>query len=268
MPTPIHAHLRACISYYLERDVRPIVALDALAARRFAELCWRLLEHVGGMSEEQARASLIEHRKLLRKKTLPDGDGWAFMGGIWHSRELDVIVDPIAYLRDGWIEVSMAKEGLPRYCRMLEINHPVSSITRGDLEHAGESDDQWLQRRRTWLQRYNPEVPVKQHYRGPTGDGEEDAIARGTVGTFIEQAHMREWDLHGLRGWRTRSLEYDMVDVLDWPQPDGAVATACVTPPAGQVAPQAGSCVDVGGHLLRIVDRPRESRHRERERAA
>lgn len=219
----IQDYLRSCARREFERDRKPVVAMDCIAAKAHGELLEKLAAKVDGMDDQAALSYLVTLRDNNRNS---DQEYRSTMDMVFSFSSLnwfDGIVDRIAREQTGWIEVrSTGFDGkrnlnLPAYRRMLGINHGVAYIARGK----DEADDAWLLRRAEWLSAYHPEVEV---VHGSSFG--EKKIVLGTVGTFVLLEHLVEADLATVRSWDLGDgVVLEKVEHFLAARPDGVIAT-------------------------------------------
>ncbi|MCZ7860651.1 hypothetical protein O9X98_04470 [Agrobacterium salinitolerans] len=215
----IQDYLRACARREFERDRKPVVAMDCIAAKAHGELLEKLAAKVDGMDDQAALSYLVTLRDNNRNS---DQEYRATMDMAFSFSSLnwfDGIVDRVAREQVGWIAVdSTGFDGkynlnLPAYRRMLGINHGVAYIARGK----DEADDAWLLRRAEWLSVYHPEVEVVHG---------SSKINLGTVGTFMLQEHLVEAGLVAVKAWNMGDgVVLEKVDHFLAARPDGVIAT-------------------------------------------
>lgn len=215
----IQDYLRACARREFERDRKPVVAMDCIAAKAHGELLEKLAAKVDGMDDQAALSYLVTLRDNNRNS---DQEYRATMDMAFSFSSLnwfDGIVDRVAREQVGWIAVdSTGFDGkynlnLPAYRRMLGINHGVAYIARGK----DEADDAWLLRRAEWLSAYHPEVEVVHG---------SSKINLGTVGTFMLQEHLVEAGLVAVKAWNMGDgVVLEKVEHFLAARPDGVIAT-------------------------------------------
>lgn len=216
----IQDYLRACARREFERDRKPVVAMDCIAAKAHGELLEKLAAKVDGMDDQAALSYLVTLRDNNRNS---DQEYRATMDMAFSFSSLnwfDGIVDRVAREQVGWIAVdSTGFDGkynlnLPAYRRMLGINHGVAYIARGK----DEADDAWLLRRAEWLSAYHPEVEVVHG---------SSKINLGTVGAFMLQEHLVEAGLVAVKAWNIGDgVVLEKVEHFLAARPDGVIATA------------------------------------------
>ena len=249
----IHDYLSAQAKCHWGYHARPVVAIDVLAAKIRAEHLEQLASQVRDMSDADALAHLLATRAAYIK---PDcSTTWTIFVSNSESKWFDGIVDRVSREATGWIEVQRtgydgAKGkllNLPRYRRMLDINHCVESLAR-ELD---ESDEAWLRRRAEWLAHYHPDVKVIHSQKRWVDKGREgEEIVLGTVQSFSQQEHLVEADLCSIRGFKMQDgVEFEMVEAFLTPAENGAIGVIRQT--AGAVVPL--GALDLRDYRLELV---------------
>ncbi|MCV9964520.1 hypothetical protein OIU34_21760 [Pararhizobium sp. BT-229] len=219
----IQDYLRRCARSEFERDRKPVVAMDCIAAKAHGELLEKLATKVDGMDDQAALSYLVTLRDNNRNSDQEYRTTMDMVFSFSSLKWFDGIVDRVSREQVGWIVVnSTGFDGkhnlnLPAYRRMLGINHGVAYIARGK----GETDDAWLLRRAEWLSAYHPEVEVV--HGSSLG---EKKISLGTVGTFMLQEHLVEAGLAAVRAWDVGDgVVFEKVEHFLAPRHDGVIAT-------------------------------------------
>ncbi|MDW9481963.1 hypothetical protein GOB57_25260 [Sinorhizobium meliloti] len=224
----IQDYLRICARREFERDRKPVVAMDCIAAKAHGELLEKLAAEVDGMDDEAALSYLVRIRDNNRNS---DREHRTTMDMVFSFSSLnwfDGIVDRVAREPVGWIEVnSTGFDGkrnlnLPAYRRMLGINHAVAYIARKE----DEADDAWLLRRAEWLSAYHPEVNVVHRWSRYVGPGKEEKIRFGTVREFTLLNHLVEAGLAAVGSWDMGDgVVFKKVEHFLAARHDGVIAT-------------------------------------------
>ncbi|KVV07408.1 hypothetical protein [Burkholderia ubonensis] len=228
-------HLLEVAQEQRKRFANPVLAIDVLAADKRAELCEKLAKSLADLDDATALQRLIEKRDAHE---LNVSSSTAIVVSMSERQWFEGIIDGISREQRGWIEVGSHgySDGrnlcLPRYRRMLGINHCVDGCYREEHETA----EVWLAKRAAWLSRYHAEVKVVHAKKRWTPDNPSIEIVLGTVGSFVQQEHVVEADLIACRGWDfSDGRKFDMVEAFLKPSPDGAIARVRQT--AGQKEP-------------------------------
>jgi hypothetical protein len=218
----IRDYLLACASREFERDRKPVVAMDCIAAKAHGELLEKIAAKVDGMDDQTALSYLV---KLRDNNLNDDQEHQTTMDLVFSMSSMNWfcgIVDRVAREQTGWIEVKSTgfdgkhRLNLPAYSRMLGTNRGVAYIARGK----NEADDSWLHRRAEWLSAYHPEVDV---IHGSSWG--EKKIILGKVGTFLLQEHLVEADLSTIRSWDMgEGVVFEKVEHFLAARTDGVIA--------------------------------------------
>lgn len=224
------------------RYKNPVVAIDAIMGNRRSEVLEKIAGNIDGMSNSEALLHLISIRD--NQQAPNSNTSMSLVLTMTENLWFEGIVDRISREPIGWIEVgSSGFDGerflnLPAYRRMLSVNHDVEYIAR----LPGESDDSWLDRRQAWLSQYHPQVKVI-HKNKRFDNGKEYELSLGTVESFIQQRHLIEANLCGLRGFDMgNGVRYEMLEAFDMVAGNGTI---------GRVRQVAGEQQPVGVMKLR-----------------
>jgi hypothetical protein len=238
-------HINAEAQKQINLAYNPVVAMDCIAADTRAQLCRQIAGSLAGLEDDAALALIKQLRDQFNGRIKGDiSSTITFVFDLSDAKWFDGIVDTVSVENRGWIEVgNHGFDGrlnknlyLPRYRRMLDINHCVSSI--GRLRE--ETDSDWLNRRKTWLERYHPDVRVVHAEERWTRQG-LIKVDLGNIQTFIEKEHLVESGLFaGSHRLCDMDCVFDVVELYDGYQ-KGAL---------GKVRHVAGQPLEPGVHTI------------------
>lgn len=213
-------HINAEAQKQINLACNPVVAMDCISAETRAQLCRQVAGSLEGLEEDAALALIKQLRDQFNGRVKGDITSTInFIFDISDAKWFDGVVDAVAMEISGWVEVgNYGFDGrlnkhlyLPMYRRMLGVNHCVSSI--GRLRE--ETDSDWLNRRKTWLERYHPDVRVFHAEERWTRQGLVK-VDLGNIQTFIEKEHLVESGLFaGSHRLCDMDCIFDVVELYD-----------------------------------------------------